>query len=181
MRLALLALLLAASAVRAEEPPIGTLVDIGGRKLHLVCMGSGSPTVVFEMEEWRAKDTWPVQSFPDELPEDLRRRLIAKSPSRNWWEARFGEGDLPDGKISLTPEQRKIGVPFWVVTAARRTSSSPAPRAAGGSTRRRSSRSRSGRWCACWRGIETHCGRTVATSCVTLFVCDAKASANGSR
>lgn len=236
-KLAALALLLLASASFADEPPIGTLVDIDGRKLHLVCMGSGSPTVVFEsgaaegfytwwnlqhllrdemrtcsydragfgwsdppparsvagyvedlhallgktgekppfllvghsfggtvvqryywkypkdvaaiisldpsnaeadfppfpaykeaakahrarrtkeMEEWRVKNNWPVQGFPDELPEDLRRKLIAKSPSRNWWEARFGEGDLPDAILSLTPEQRKIGVPFWIVTA----------------------------------------------------------------
>ena len=240
--LILAALLLAGTASGAEAPPpVGALVDIGGRKLHLVCMGSGSPTVIFEsgaaecfyswwnlqqelrndlrtcsydragfgwsdppparsvagyvddlhallgkagekppfllvghsfggtivqryywrhpedvaaiigldpsnaeadfpsfpaykeaakahrarrtgeMEEWRAKDNWPVQSFPDELPDDLRERLIAKSPSRNWWEARFGEGDLPDAMLPLTPEQRKIGVPFWVITATRST------------------------------------------------------------
>ena len=29
-------------------PPPGRLVDVGGRKLHLNCTGSGSPTVVFE-------------------------------------------------------------------------------------------------------------------------------------
>src|SRR5215470_7259525 len=29
-------------------PPTGKLVDIGGRKLHLDCRGSGSPTVVVE-------------------------------------------------------------------------------------------------------------------------------------
>jgi len=241
-KLAFLALLLVASTLFAEEEaPIGALVDIGGRKLHIVCMGSGALTVVFEsgaaegfytwwmvqqqlraemrtcsydragfgwsdpppsrsvagyvedlhallakagekppfllvghsfggtivqryywrypkdvaaiigvdpsnaeadfapfpaykeaakahrtrrikeMEEWRAKDNWPVQSFPDELPEDLREKLIAKSPSRNWWEARFGEGDLPDGKISLSPEQRKIGVPLWIITATAAT------------------------------------------------------------
>lgn len=243
MRIAILGTLLLASAA-ADNPPIGALVDIGGRKLHLVCMGSGSPTVVFEsgaaegfytwwnlqqelrgelrtcsydragfgwsdppsarsvagyiedlhallkkagekppfllvghsmggpivqryywrypedvaaiialdpannevdsppfpaykeaakahrerrtreMAEWRAKDTWPVQSFPAQLPEDLRRKLIAKSPSRNWWEARFGEGDLPDGKIVLSPEQRKIHVPLWVITA---TAPTPPP------------------------------------------------------
>src|SRR2546426_12495516 len=26
----------------------GTMVDVGGHRLHLVCAGSGSPTVVFE-------------------------------------------------------------------------------------------------------------------------------------
>jgi pimeloyl-ACP methyl ester carboxylesterase len=243
VRKAILAtLLLAATATLGEEPPpIGTLVDIGGRKLHLVCMGSGSPVVIFEsgaaeafyswwllqqelrkdlrtcsydragfgwsdppparsvasyvedlhallrkagekppfilvghsfggtivqryywrypkevaaiigldpsnaeadfppfpaykeaarahrarrtreMEEWRAKDTWPVQGFPDQLPEDLRKKLIAKSPSRNWWEARFGEGDLPDAMFPLPPEKRKVGVPLWIITATRST------------------------------------------------------------
>ena len=31
-----------------EFPPCGKLVDIGGRRIHLDCRGSGSPTVVFE-------------------------------------------------------------------------------------------------------------------------------------
>jgi pimeloyl-ACP methyl ester carboxylesterase len=53
----LLSTLLATGAVyqtiaeRAEKtrfPPPGRLVDIGGRRLHLVCLGRGEPTVVFE-------------------------------------------------------------------------------------------------------------------------------------
>lgn len=32
---------------RSHRPP-GRLIDIGGRKLHLDCSGSGSPTVIFE-------------------------------------------------------------------------------------------------------------------------------------
>jgi pimeloyl-ACP methyl ester carboxylesterase len=35
-------------ALRRSHQPPGRLVDIGGRKLHLSCSGSGSPTVVFE-------------------------------------------------------------------------------------------------------------------------------------
>ena len=35
-------------ALRRSHQPPGRLVDIGGRKLHLNCSGSGSPTVVFE-------------------------------------------------------------------------------------------------------------------------------------
>lgn len=31
-----------------EHPPAGTLVDIGGRRIHLDCRGTGAPTVVFE-------------------------------------------------------------------------------------------------------------------------------------
>jgi pimeloyl-ACP methyl ester carboxylesterase len=29
-------------------PPVGDLVDVGNRKLHVLCIGAGSPTVVFE-------------------------------------------------------------------------------------------------------------------------------------
>jgi protein-S-isoprenylcysteine O-methyltransferase Ste14 len=40
----------AAEDARATEafPAPGKLVDIGGRRLHLLCMGEGSPTVMFE-------------------------------------------------------------------------------------------------------------------------------------
>ena len=39
----------AAPTTRARAPPpIGTLVDIGGQRIHLHCMGLGSPTVVLE-------------------------------------------------------------------------------------------------------------------------------------
>jgi pimeloyl-ACP methyl ester carboxylesterase len=42
-----------ASLGRAQDsitvpPPLGTLVDIGGRRLHLHCTGTGTPTVVVE-------------------------------------------------------------------------------------------------------------------------------------
>jgi pimeloyl-ACP methyl ester carboxylesterase len=33
---------------RAQFPPPGKLVDVGGRRLHYVCIGSGEPTVMFE-------------------------------------------------------------------------------------------------------------------------------------
>ena len=72
-----------------------------------------------EMAEWRATGKWPVQQFPSELPSDLRARLEAASASRNWWEARFAEGSLPDGEVTMTPEQRRIGVPLVVITAAK--------------------------------------------------------------
>jgi pimeloyl-ACP methyl ester carboxylesterase len=32
----------------AQFPPPGLLVDIGGRKLHIVCIGAGAPAVIFE-------------------------------------------------------------------------------------------------------------------------------------
>lgn len=43
------ALLLAACAAgAADPPPPGEMVDIGGRRLHLLCKGSGSPAVIVE-------------------------------------------------------------------------------------------------------------------------------------
>lgn len=33
---------------RKQAPPIGRLIDVGGRKLNIYCSGQGSPTVVFE-------------------------------------------------------------------------------------------------------------------------------------
>jgi len=36
------------AAATREYPPPGMLVDVGGRRLHLICIGNGSPTVLFE-------------------------------------------------------------------------------------------------------------------------------------
>ena len=44
----LLGLFAAPAAQDALGPPPGRLIDVGGRRLHLWCMGSGSPTVLFE-------------------------------------------------------------------------------------------------------------------------------------
>ena len=35
-------------AVVARSPPPGRMVDVGGRRLHLDCRGSGSPIVILE-------------------------------------------------------------------------------------------------------------------------------------
>jgi hypothetical protein len=47
----LVALILGTEAIAQIDevgPPLGRLVDLGGRKLHLHCTGNGSPTVVIE-------------------------------------------------------------------------------------------------------------------------------------
>jgi pimeloyl-ACP methyl ester carboxylesterase len=54
--LLIVVLLLVSSVVRAQEtvtiqpppPPPGDLIDVGGYKLHLYCVGEGSPTVILE-------------------------------------------------------------------------------------------------------------------------------------
>jgi pimeloyl-ACP methyl ester carboxylesterase len=72
-----------------------------------------------EMDQWRATGKWPVQQFPSQLPADLRAKLVAASPSRNWWEARFAEGALPDLELKMTAEERRIGVPLVVISATK--------------------------------------------------------------
>jgi len=53
---------LAAQRDRELYPPPGKLVDVGGFHLHLVCTGSGSPTVVTDARLGAASFTWePVQ------------------------------------------------------------------------------------------------------------------------
>jgi pimeloyl-ACP methyl ester carboxylesterase len=70
-----------------------------------------------EMQEWRAGDHWPKQEFPSELPRALRAKLIAASASRDWWEARFAEGALPDVQVVMTPQERRIDVPLVIIAA----------------------------------------------------------------
>lgn len=60
-----LSLLLAAAyeaAVAAMDqrsnPPPGQLVDVGGHRLHLYCMGSGSPAVILENGAGEASSMW---------------------------------------------------------------------------------------------------------------------------
>lgn len=46
-------------------PPPGELVDIGGRSLHLVCMGEGSPTILIESgaQDWSTGWRRPQQAM----------------------------------------------------------------------------------------------------------------------
>jgi pimeloyl-ACP methyl ester carboxylesterase len=57
-------------------PPPGRFVDVGGRKLHVVCIGSGSPVVVFEPSAFGNS-----LSFP-EARETLARRVRVCSYDR---------------------------------------------------------------------------------------------------
>jgi len=42
----------AESVIDRDFPPPGMLVDVGGRNLHLLCIGDGTPTVMFEASGW---------------------------------------------------------------------------------------------------------------------------------
>jgi pimeloyl-ACP methyl ester carboxylesterase len=48
MRRLLYMLFLVTTACASDDPPPGRFVDVGGRRLHLHCTGSGGPTVILE-------------------------------------------------------------------------------------------------------------------------------------
>jgi pimeloyl-ACP methyl ester carboxylesterase len=88
----LLGLMLLPPAGGTAEPPKGAppgkRVDIGGRTLHLVCAGSGQPTVVFEAGGGRFSDRWSAVQGP------VSARLTACSYDR----AGLGWSDPPPGE-----------------------------------------------------------------------------------
>ena len=57
------------SKYRAEYPPAGKMVDIGTHAIHFNCVGSGSPTVVFEadLDQYGSLSWVPVQEAIGEI------------------------------------------------------------------------------------------------------------------
>ena len=49
---------LAETADARTDPPPGQMVDVGGYRLHIHCMGTGSPTVVIEIGWGDSSTTW---------------------------------------------------------------------------------------------------------------------------
>ena len=60
----LLAILVASAIVKSnlkvKYPPLGEMVDVGGYKLHLYCLGSGDPTVVMESGSGETGLSWAL-------------------------------------------------------------------------------------------------------------------------
>jgi pimeloyl-ACP methyl ester carboxylesterase len=92
----LVALLLSAASVVTAQPvdigpPPGTLVDIGGRRLHLHCQGSGSPTVVFEAGASAFAIDWALVQ-----PLIARRtRTCAYDRARHGWSDASPSAEMP--------------------------------------------------------------------------------------
>lgn len=56
---------LAEAADRRAAPPPGQLVDVGGYRLHLTCVGTGSPTVVIEYGWGDSSASWSRSVQPE--------------------------------------------------------------------------------------------------------------------
>ena len=77
----------------AAYKPTGTLVDAGGRKLHLVCTGQGAPTVVFESSGLSSSTEWE-KLLPDVSKQ--QRACAYDRPGMGWSEPVSGERSASD-------------------------------------------------------------------------------------
>jgi pimeloyl-ACP methyl ester carboxylesterase len=72
-------------------PPPGRLIDIGGRKLHFKCTGSGSPTVILEAGASAFALDWSLVQ-----PEIARtNRVCSYDRAGSGWSDPLGEVDTP--------------------------------------------------------------------------------------
>ena len=90
-----------ADAVDAREfPAPGTLVDIGGRRLHLLCIGRGEPIVFFEMS-----------GFSNALSfRDARERVAERTMVCSYDRSGMGWSDPADGPVSAGDLARDLAV-----------------------------------------------------------------------
>ena len=77
----------------AAYKPTGTLVDAGGRKLHIVCAGQGAPTVIFESSGLSSSTEWE-KLLPDVGKQ--QRACAYDRPGMGWSEPVSGERSASD-------------------------------------------------------------------------------------
>lgn len=83
-----------------ELMPPGTLVDVGGRRLHLLCIGEGEPTVIVE-----------GAGFQHALSSArLRERLASRATVCSYDRAGTGWSDPASGPISAGDQARELAV-----------------------------------------------------------------------
>lgn len=86
---------------RRQNPPPGQLIDVGGHRLHLLCMGSGSPTVILEA----ASPGWSL-SWRTVQPEIAKQtRVCAYDRAGLGWSER---GPLPRTGQRMTRELHRL-------------------------------------------------------------------------
>jgi protein-S-isoprenylcysteine O-methyltransferase Ste14/pimeloyl-ACP methyl ester carboxylesterase len=100
-----------------EFTPPGMLVDVGGRRLHLLCIGDGEPTVIFE-----------ASSFGSSLSSArARERIASRATVCSYDRAGMGWSDPSDGPMSFGGLARDLAVlqdrgrlrwPFIIVSSS---------------------------------------------------------------
>jgi protein-S-isoprenylcysteine O-methyltransferase Ste14/pimeloyl-ACP methyl ester carboxylesterase len=101
----------------SEFPPPGQLVDIGGRRLHLICIGDGAPTVFFEASGWGTALSAAA----------ARERLAARTTVCSYDRSGNGWSDPGPGVVSaadlandlgVLQDRAKLGAPFVLVASS---------------------------------------------------------------
>jgi protein-S-isoprenylcysteine O-methyltransferase Ste14/pimeloyl-ACP methyl ester carboxylesterase len=100
-----------------DFPPPGMLVDVGGRRLHLLCIGEGSPTVIFESS-----------GFGSAISSSLaRERLAARTTvcsydrrGRGWSDPAPGTTTVADlaGDLGVLQDRARLQWPFVLVASS---------------------------------------------------------------
>jgi protein-S-isoprenylcysteine O-methyltransferase Ste14/pimeloyl-ACP methyl ester carboxylesterase len=88
-----------ARAARQFAPP-GVLVDVGGRRLHVLCVGEGTPTVIFEASGWGNALSSPA----------VRERLARRTTVCSYDRRGAGWSDPADGLATAGALANDLGV-----------------------------------------------------------------------
>ena len=91
---------LADARAARDFPPPGTLVDVGGRRLHLLCIGEGAPTVIFEASGWGSAVSSPL----------ARERLATRTTVCSYDRRGRGWSDSAPGATTVADLARDLGV-----------------------------------------------------------------------
>ena len=100
-----------------EFPPPGMMVDIGGRRLHLLCIGKGEPTVMFEASGWGTSAS----------SAQVRQRLAGVATVCSYDRAGNGWSDPGPGVVSaadlasdlaVLQDRAKLPWPFVIVASS---------------------------------------------------------------
>ena len=90
-----------ADAMDAQAfPPPGALVDIGGRRLHLLCIGDGDPIVFFESSGWGTALSFAA----------ARERIAARTTVCSYDRSGLGWSDPGPGVASAADLAREVAV-----------------------------------------------------------------------
>jgi pimeloyl-ACP methyl ester carboxylesterase len=111
----LLAAAIALPTLGAASPPrpIGKLVDIGGRKLHLVCEGAGNPTVILESGAGGFSFDWAL-ALP--LIAKVTRVCAYDRAGYAWSDSSPAFEQFPAAAADLRELMRSAGIrPPWIL------------------------------------------------------------------
>ncbi len=108
----------AESVIDREFPPPGMLVDIGGRSLHLYCIGDGSPTVLFEA------NGWGVTSLGSAAVRERvasRTRVCSYDPAGMGWSDPAAEPMTAGAMardLAVLQDKARLAAPFVIVASS---------------------------------------------------------------